>query len=255
MRPRTFFLVNTLALIAVLVVNYLSNALPINGKTAGELSDQYPNLFVPAGLTFSIWGIIYLLLMGWVGVQVASLFNEKAYARTDEAVMRGGWWFSATCVLNIAWLLAWHYERLVLSVVFMVLLLLALLRLNKMVGVGSYKESNVEKWLSHAGFGIYQGWITVALIANVTALLVANGWRGESTWAILMIAVGVMVALWMVWRHLNVFHGIAVSWALLGIYWKRQAADIGLDVGTVAIVGAALLLVASLVRLPKWASY
>ncbi len=29
----------------------------------GELSDRYPNLFVPAGFTFAIWGLIYLLLL------------------------------------------------------------------------------------------------------------------------------------------------------------------------------------------------
>jgi hypothetical protein len=38
------------------------NLLPLNNFTTGQLSDKYPNLFVPAGITFSIWGIIYLLL-------------------------------------------------------------------------------------------------------------------------------------------------------------------------------------------------
>jgi len=30
--------------------------------STGDLSDLYPNLFTPAGLTFSIWGLIYLAL-------------------------------------------------------------------------------------------------------------------------------------------------------------------------------------------------
>jgi len=30
------------------------------------VSDSYPNLFAPAGLTFAIWGVIYLALAGYV---------------------------------------------------------------------------------------------------------------------------------------------------------------------------------------------
>lgn len=45
--------------------NYLANALPIGGVTTGEASDSYGNLFTPAGITFSIWGLIYLLLLGY----------------------------------------------------------------------------------------------------------------------------------------------------------------------------------------------
>jgi hypothetical protein len=46
----------------MVIVNYLAVALSLNNKTTGELSDQHPNLFVPPGFTFSIWGVIYLLL-------------------------------------------------------------------------------------------------------------------------------------------------------------------------------------------------
>lgn len=47
---------NLVLFAGMVVMNYLANALPLNGKTTGELSDAWPNLFVPAGLTFSIWG-------------------------------------------------------------------------------------------------------------------------------------------------------------------------------------------------------
>ena len=52
---------NIVLFAGMIVMNYLANALPLNNKTTGELSDSFPNLFVPAGITFSIWGIIYLL--------------------------------------------------------------------------------------------------------------------------------------------------------------------------------------------------
>ena len=44
--------INILLFAGMLVMNYLANALPLNNKTTGELSDSFPNLFVPAGLLF-----------------------------------------------------------------------------------------------------------------------------------------------------------------------------------------------------------
>ena len=40
-------IVNLVGFLGTVVVNGLATTLPINNKTAGELADQYPNLFVP----------------------------------------------------------------------------------------------------------------------------------------------------------------------------------------------------------------
>jgi len=259
MTTRSYILLNILAFCAVLFVNYLSAALPLNGKTPGQLSDQYPNLFVPAGLTFSIWGIIYLWLLAWVAVQAVALFHEKTYVAMAPGIEKIGFWFAATCVLNIAWLFAWHWEMIPLSVVVMVVLLAVLWRLNIAAEVGLSSSNNWEKWLAHAPFGLYQGWITVALIANVTALVVSLRWGGfsiaEATWAIIMIIIGTLLATTIVRGYNNVFHGLAVAWALFGIYLKRSgdAADMGtLPVGTVALAGIALILLWVVVRWRFW---
>ena len=71
---------NLLLFGGMLMMNYLANSLPLNNKTTGQLSDAYPNLFVPAGITFSIWGIIYLLLVAWCIFQ----FTEKGKAISGE---------------------------------------------------------------------------------------------------------------------------------------------------------------------------
>ena len=52
--------------IAMIAVNFLANGLPINNRSTGAISDAYPNLFAPAGPAFSIWGLIYLMLGGYV---------------------------------------------------------------------------------------------------------------------------------------------------------------------------------------------
>ncbi|MCC7467306.1 MAG: hypothetical protein IT261_13590 [Saprospiraceae bacterium] len=223
-RLRILILINTLVFAGVLWVNYLANALPINGKTTGELSNQYPNLFTPAGLTFSIWGVIYLWLLAFSVVCLWGLFSFGSLQKISSAVQKINIWFALSSLLNIAWIFAWHYEQLALSVAIMIGLLGSLVILNRRLNQNS---DAVASWI-RLPFGIYQGWITVALIANVTAWLVALGWKGggisEGVWAVLMIGAGTFIALVFWTKQRNLGHVLAVLWALAGIYLKRKAA-------------------------------
>jgi hypothetical protein len=75
-------------------------------------------------------------------------------------------------------------------------------------------------------FGIYLGWICIATIANVTVLLVHFNWNGfgmqEPAWAIILIAAGALIASLAILRLQNPFIGLAVIWAFIGIFIKRQ---------------------------------
>lgn len=61
----------------MIIVNVLANVIPINGMTTGNISELYKNLFAPAGLTFSIWGVIYFLLAGYTIYQIGFFKKEK----------------------------------------------------------------------------------------------------------------------------------------------------------------------------------
>jgi len=222
---------NLLFFAATIVMNYLANALPLNGKTTGELSDAYPNLFVPAGVTFSIWGVIYILLL---------IFCVVQFTTSHQAVIsRIGWLVGISCIFNALWIVAWHYERLPLSLILMLGLLVSLIWINifiKDMPFGFFK----------AAFGIYLGWICIATIANVTALLVTYGWGGfgisEETWTIIMIIVGTLVVALAIWRLDNPFIGFAVVWAFVGIMIKRQS-----DVRSIFITAAVAMVLVALV--------
>lgn len=250
---------NLFGFAALITVNFLAISLPLNDKTTGQISDQYPNLFAPAGPTFAIWGLIYLVLMVWVLLQAVGLLRPNLRAHVAPGVENAGWLFFLTCILNIAWLFAWHWEQIWFSVVLMGCLLTTLLVLNEKILNGRSRVDTVEKWLSHTAFGLYQGWITVALIANVTALFVASGWQGfgipESTWAIVMVAIGAGLAIFMVLSRNMIFHGLAVVWALLGIYIKRTDAGDAAPVAYAALAGLALVLAAMALRWKRWWGY
>ena len=201
---------NLIAFGLMVYMNYLANAMPINGKTTGQLSAQYPNLFVPAGITFSIWGVIYLMLLAFVILQFK--------VQNKQLVTSIGWLFAISCVLNAAWIVAWHYEQLPLSLLIMLGLLATLVIINLNI-------MKFPAFFTRATFGIYLGWICIATIANVTALLVSYQWGGwgisDQSWAIIMIAAGALISMAVIYKLENPFVALAVTWAFVGIILNR----------------------------------
>jgi hypothetical protein len=213
---------NLLLFAAVVYVNMLAVTLPINGKSTGELSDQYPNLFVPAGFTFSIWGLIYLLLLIFMVYQIWVSFNKKTVQKLS---IQSQVLFGLTHVFNMSWILAWHYEMVALSVLIMIAFLATLIILflnNERIRNTTF----IEKLVIETPLNVYLGWISVATIANITALLVTIGWTGnpltESTWTIIMLIIGTALAAIMLLRRSNFAYALVIIWAFYGIFSKRQ---------------------------------
>jgi len=241
---------NVLGFVATVVVNALANALPLNGYYTGELSDMYPNLFVPAGLTFAIWGVIYLLLGVFVIYQLSG-------SRT--AVPRIGLWFVIASLANCGWIFAWHFRYLVLSLIAMGTLLGALIRIYAAVEIGKNAVSRLEKYCVHITFGVYLGWISVATIANITAFLVDRGWSGfglsDQVWAIVMVLVSVGLALLFLAARRDIFYALVIAWALFGIIVKQYSTSGHLPLIVAAAGGMGVVLAGILFRAPAWISY
>jgi hypothetical protein len=231
MKKRSTYIIlsilNILGFLGTVIVNGLANALPINNKTTGELSDQYPNLFVPQGLTFSIWGVIYILLAIYVTYQLIS--SLKKDTQTIWFIDKIGILFFVTSLANIGWIFTWHYQILPLSLILMLILLGSLIAIYLRLGIGQSNTTKTEKYMVHLPFSFYLGWITIATIANMTALLVDIKWDrfgfSEQFWAVLMIIVGIAIAVALLRKRNDIFFCLVVDWALLGILLKRLATE------------------------------
>ncbi len=259
-RPKLLLpILNSLGFLGTAVVNALANILPLNNKTTGQLSDQYPNLFVPAALTFSIWGAIYFLLAIFITYQfIAAVRNGTTASPFTEKI---GVLFFVACLANMGWIFAWHYEHISLSVIIMLLLLGCLLAIYLRLGIGKSAAGWSEKYLVHLPFSVYLGWITIATIANATAWLVNINWNtfglGEQFWAVAVIIIGIGIALTMLITRKDIFYCLVVDWALLGILLKRLVLETAPDQAVVAasITGLALITVGIIVQIVRKKAY
>jgi len=215
--------INIGALALVLLMNYLSNALPFNGLTQGDLSELYPVLITPAPYVFSIWGLIYLGLIAFIIYQALPQYRE------NPAVKAVGILFAVNALFNILWLLFWHYQRVGWSMIMMLLILGSLILIYLRIGTVT---------------SLYLGWITAATIVNLNVLLYSIGWLGTGgggvAFTMLMILIAAAVALAVFYLRQDYIFTLVFIWALIGI-GARHAADRVLLTITAWLAAAAII--------------
>jgi hypothetical protein len=203
----------------MLVVNALANILPINGLTSKQVSDSYPNLFAPAPMTFAIWGVIYLLLLGYVLYQAGLLGknNEKLNHEINKYLV-------PNMLANGVWLVTWHNKIIWLSVIIIGVMLLTLIKIANIIK--KEKLGLKERALIATPMSVYFGWVTVATIANITVFLVSIGWNGwgipEESWTIAILLIGAGIGITRLLSDRRVGYGLVLMWAYFGIWTQHM---------------------------------
>ena len=219
-KDRTRQLVNVIVTVITVAINALANALPINGQNTGEISDRFQVYFVPAGYVFSIWGVIYLGLLAF------AIYQALPAQRSNPHLRRIGYLYALSGVMNSLWILLWHYELFPLTLVVMLVLLGSLIAIYLRLGIGPVQVSAAVRWLVHIPFSIYLGWITVATIANATALLNYWGWNGAplspEAWAVIMLVAAAVIAAAVGITRGDIAYIAIIVWAFVGIAVKHS---------------------------------
>jgi hypothetical protein len=240
-------LINWLLFIGVVTVNALASILPINGYNTGQISAFYPNYFVPAGFTFSIWGLIYLFFIIYSIAHTFFSFKQKDFPLIKKYLDQITPWYWATCVLNIFWILTWHYLQIFTSVVIMISFLLVLIQIFIYTRTLSNDIKLQHRFLIVAPFTIYIGWISVATIANISALLVYLQWSGwgiaPENWAVIVIAIAIVLAFCFSFFFDTIAAPLVIAWALW-VFIHGQGGQIA-AIHTLSLIGMCAILILS----------
>lgn len=245
-RIRLLQVLNIVIFAVTVGVNSLAGATTLlNGKTSGQVSDAYPTLITPAGFTFSIWSIIYILLGVFVVYQVLPQKEGKSF------LDRISFLFILSGLLNTSWLFLWHYGFITYSVILMFGLLASLIAIYLRLNIGKADVSIKEKICVHLPFSVYLGWITVASIANVAVALTFINWNAfgidPAIWASLVIAVALLSTLTVIVTRRDIGYSLVIIWALGGIMAKQSNNQIVLWTTIVSIVAILITLAAMVV--------
>jgi hypothetical protein len=223
-KSRGMILAVLVSFIIMITVNALANILPLNGISTGDISDSVSNLFAPAGITFSIWGVIYTLLALYVLYQMG-IFRKDTSKILHELLDSIAPLFVFSSIANATWMFSWHYQAFPLSLILMVIILVCLFFIVKILNGHTLKNTNY--FFVKLPFSIYFGWITVATIANTTTLLVSLGWNGfglsEVFWTMIILIVGMAIGIVTSITNKDLAYNLVIIWAYLGILVKHTS--------------------------------
>lgn len=213
-------------------------------SAGGDLAAD-ATMIAPAGPAFSIWSVIYLGLLAYTARQWFT-----PYADTRRHAVTAGL-AAISMILNATWLLVTQVGWLEVSVVVIAALVyvcgLMVVRLQERPAPGL-----AERIVVDGTFGLYLGWVCVAICANVAATGVARGLPGRGTLAaamtVVVLAVVVGIAAWLA-RELrgNWFVAAGIAWGLAWISVGRLG-----DEPHSIVVGVAAALAAAAVLALTW---
>jgi len=194
-----------------------------------------------AGYAFSIWGLIYLGLLAYAVRQVLPQTGESTL------INRLGW-SSAVAFFGIGlWIIVAALNLKAASVIIIFAALISLLApmLTYSGAVRELGRMDRDRLLLVWPLAALAGWLTVAaplnLVTTLTAFQALPGTLSPTGWAIVAIAVVVLIALAVSWALRTLAYPLPVAWGLLGAFVAEQA-DGKPAVAFAALAGAVVVL-------------
>lgn len=219
MNTKTKAWVNMGLFLLTLVINTLGAFGLINGMSQREVSDQYPTLITPDPATFSIWGVIYTLLLISLIFMIVKHKEERTANLIDEISVP----FRVSCVANILWIITFSYEMIGISTALILAFVVTLAMINRKLKA----PDGLGQKVNAVAFGLYNGWLIIATVVNVSAYLVQLQWNrfglAADAWALIILIVALLLTGFVQWRLRNAALTLSLAWAYLGIWRQHQA--------------------------------
>jgi benzodiazapine receptor len=240
---RTWQIGNILALVFALVANFLTGAQILDLPPIGEISDRYATYLTPAGYAFSIWTLIYLLLIVFAVYQARDLRDPRDDNDIPQLL---GPLFIVASICNGLWTFVFVNEWIGLSVVILLLLTASLYAALWRLGVGTTRPSTRDFLMVWLPLMLYTGWVTAASIVNIATYLDSNDVTVSPLASIAVIAVLTVALLTLLFKRNLRELLISCAWALVAVGLRQIQLSQSTSVAIVALVCAGILILAML---------
>lgn len=219
---------NLVFYVLAFTVSMLSQVKIFNNQTNADVSAKYPTVFTPAGITFSIWGLIYALLFAFVIYHLIESRKKGIEDEANQAIDKIGYLFIINNIATTLWVFAFSYEQIGFSLFLMFVQLITLTLITIKLEIYRPHTSLSSRLFTQIPLTVYFAWICVATLANASVYLISINWVGgysEQKWAIILIWLTVALSIYINIQKKNPYYGLVIIWALFGIYLKLHAID------------------------------
>ncbi|MEA4998033.1 MAG: tryptophan-rich sensory protein [Candidatus Limiplasma sp.] len=222
MSTKTKSWINMALFLLTLAINSLGAFGFINGMSQKAVSDTYPTLITPSPATFSIWGVIYTLLL----ISLIFMIVKHKEERTAALINTISVPFWVSSVLNILWIITFSFQWIGISTVLILAFVVTLAILNGRLQA----PDGLGQKVNALAFGLYNGWLIIATVVNVSAFLVQIKWSGfglaADAWALIILIVALLLTGLIQLRLRNAALTLPLAWAYFGIWQQHRAQGI-----------------------------
>ena len=231
------------ATLFMLVANFLAIYLPLAGVTTEQLSDKLSTLITPAGFTFAIWSVIYILML-----VVTFLFVTNKISLPKKAYN----WYIISCLANGLWIVCWHYQNLHLSMIVILVLLFSLIMIDRSIRT----QTTMPHYnLVRNSFLVYLWWVQIAtlLMTTIYAIYQLNILSSTNIiFPIILIIIAGFINALVISKEKRIATSLVGIWALRGIMSQTPIFGFADQIWTTSLIVGSLLLILILGHLRRY---
>lgn len=228
-KVKSLALLNLIFYSIAFIVSNLSQLKIFGGVTNADISNKYDTVFTPAGVTFAIWGVIYLSLFVFTIRSLIKAHKEDIHSENSQDVLRIGNLFIINNIATTFWVFAFTYEYILTSTILIIIQLVSLTMIFVKLNLFDRSKTFANRAFTQFPLTIYFAWLCVANVANISVCLVYFHWEGlgvnAGIWASSLVAVLILLSVFIILAKRNWFFGLVAIWSLYGIYLKRTSID------------------------------
>lgn len=169
---RTLQLLNVGSVIFALVMNFLVSSQVLNAPSINEISERYSTVLTPATYAFSIWGVIYVLMIVFAVYQARDMFSQKQINTVAE---KTGIYFVVANICNGLWTYMFVNGFIGISVLIILTMAISLFIVLQRLDIALDSvpiQTIVCVWWP---IMVYVGWVIVASVVNIASWLASVG--------------------------------------------------------------------------------
>jgi benzodiazapine receptor len=183
----------------------------------GELSDKYQSIVTPFGLSFSIWGVIFIWQAFWI------VWQFLPSQRNSEGVLKAWYYYPIMTVFQAGWTFSFLFKNMWLALICMYAIVITLVMGS--MSLQQYKKTWKGYLLWQGPISIQTGWIMAAATVMTNSFVVAN--EATATTQLILASLSLVALLttafiWLSSNPVDFAIPIVIVWALGGIYAELQ---------------------------------
>lgn len=204
-----------IAAVAFAIAAPATQAIGDLGLSASDFAGQGDSTLRAAGYAFSIWSLIYALLIAY------AVWQATPKVRENGLLVASAWPLAAAAAGCGLWIVVTTLDgRWPSILVILASAAAAILALMRSAGLRR-EGSPLGRRLTLTASGLLAGWLTAAAVLNIVTVATAEGLvppAAQTPVALAGLAVGGVAAAFVIFRTASLAYCAAVVWALVAIF-------------------------------------